>query len=149
MSLAYSAVMLGGAIVLMTSCRRTTIPLEKPVGQTSTTAARRTTAAEPRRLVNDDAAMILTRVSCLRASNCSQLGARARLHEDMCERNLFPEVAAVVRPEACPTGVDEAKLRRCTADLSAQACERIRLGVEDVPSCMRSELCARPAPTVP
>jgi hypothetical protein len=134
MTATYGAMLIGCGILVMTSCGR---PSETPVATTTTTSARR--------IINDDAAILLTGVRCAHEATCADLGTRSRFADkDACARELFPETQLIVRPDACPNGVDEAKLTRCITDVRSQRCEAKELGIEDVASCRQVELCATP-----
>ncbi len=124
-------------IVVMTGCERA--PGSR-VGTTVTTAAH-----GPRMILNDDAAMILTKARCLRETACNEVGpARRFADRDDCKRTFFDTSLATVEPEACPAGVDESKLSHCLDDLRSERCEDIRASLAEPASCERSELCASP-----
>jgi hypothetical protein len=137
MTAMYRAMILGCGIFAVTSCERSRETRETQVGTTTTTSARR--------IMNDDAAMILTRVRCAHESTCADLGTRARFTtQDACAQELFPETQAIVSAEGCPTGVDDAKLTRCVADVRTQRCGQRRHAIDEVASCKRVALCSTP-----
>ncbi|MDF2696331.1 MAG: hypothetical protein K0S65_4714 [Labilithrix sp.] len=138
MAAIYRAMILGCGIFAVTSCERQRETRETHVGTTTTTTS-------TRRIMNDDAAMILTRVRCAHESTCADLGTRARFTtQDACAQELFPETRAIVSTEGCPTGVDDAKLTHCVADIRTQQCEQKRRAIDEVASCKRVELCSTP-----
>lgn len=107
----------------------------EPVGETVTTGARL--------IMNDDAAMMLTNARCGRESVCSG-AARTTGAAEGCRRGLFPEMQSAVRPEACPSGIDEKNLSHCIAELRQQVCDDERQPLESIPGCRHAELCPAP-----
>lgn len=128
------------ALLVTAACQRTT---DRVVGTTTPTAA----ALEPeRRILNSDAAMLITRARCQRLAACDLLGPTGRFGDaDECVRGLFPQDTAVVAPAECPAGVGEAHLSECLSDLGDQACLEARAGASEPASCVRDLLCASPA----
>lgn len=121
-------------------CKRTS---DSRAGTATLTAA---DLEHGRRLLNDDAAMIVTKVRCHRIDECGDIGPGARFADrDACLHGLFPQNASVVAPTECPAGVGEASLSRCVAALNDQACYDARAGTGDPAACMRASLCASPA----
>ncbi len=111
-----------------------------PAATTTTTGA----TAGARVIMNDDAAMIMTKARCQRESACGRVGAGRRFADDgACRRALFDDAWSIVMDEACPTGVDAARVSSCAADLGARACEQSQ-GIEKVVACRTSALCAAP-----
>ena len=122
-------------MAVMIGCERA------PSGRVGTTV---TTAAHgPRMILNDDAAMILTKARCLRENACNEVGpARRFADRDACKRSFFDASLATVEPAACPAGVNESKLSHCLDDLRSERCEDIHASRAEPKSCRRSELCA-------
>lgn len=126
---------IGAALVVLTSCTHavTSAP-GAPTVLTST-----------RMIMNDDAAMILTKARCHRESTCDNVGPFRRFTDrNACLQELFPDADEVVRPEECPAGVDEAKLSACVSDVLDEMCMTPRATAGEPASCRRSELCVTP-----
>jgi hypothetical protein len=122
----------GAFFIVMMSCGRP----ETPPGPAPTM----TTSAQ--RIRNDDAAMVLTNARCQREHACDNVGAFRRFTDhDACRRELFAEARPVLRPEACPLGVDEDQLSRCLSDVRKQECGAARATMSEPASCGRSDLC--------
>jgi hypothetical protein len=95
------------------------------------------------RIMNDDAAMLLTNARCERESSCGNVGARRRFGDrDRCARDLFPEARLALREEECPLGVDRDKLSLCASEVQMRACDVPRATIREPASCSRVELCA-------
>lgn len=120
--------------VVLTSCAKSESP--PAVATTTTTGARM--------LMNDDAAMRVTKARCQNEDACGRVGSARRFADpDSCTREMFDEAWVVVRDETCPAGVDEGRLATCIADARNQPCEQSRrLGELD--SCRAAALCATP-----
>lgn len=111
MNARYGATIIGCAVFAVTSCKGRPEP-----------RASQTVITSARMIMNDDAAMKLTTARCERESACDHVGATRRFSDaEVRQRSLFSEAQAVVRPEACPVGVDEAKLSPCLAALRSEA----------------------------
>jgi hypothetical protein len=134
MNVKVGATIIGCAVLAVASCKGSPEPR---VGQTVTTGAQM--------LMNDDAAMRLTNARCQRESSCDNIGDARRFSDpDACRRSLFAETQATVSPQACPSGVDEAKLSLCLASVRNQPCDEQGASPEDAPACRRNELCETP-----
>ena len=113
-------------------------PREDRAATTMTTGA----GAGARMIMNDDAAMVLTRSRCQRESACDNVGASRRFtSRDSCTLELFPEAETPLRPEACPMGVSEPRLAACLADIKSTRCIAPRATSDEPLSCRQSELC--------
>ena len=130
------ATIIGAAVLAVASCKSAPEPRVR-VGQTVTTGARM--------LMNDDAAMMLTNARCQRESSCDNIGATRRFSDpDACRRSLFNATQATISPQACPVGVDEAKLSLCVTSVRNQPCDDPDASPDESPACRRSELCEAP-----
>src|SRR5688572_23988164 len=82
-------------------------PAPAPASETTTTAGTLSGGMATGRIMNDDAAMLLTNTRCQRESSCDNVGASRRFPDpENCRRTLFPEANLALRPEECPAGVD-------------------------------------------
>ncbi len=123
------------AAIAMAGCGR---GAESRPATTVTTAAE--TGGGPRRLENDDAAMVVTRARCQHEASCG-IGT----DDDACRRHLMPRQAEVLRDETCPAGVDEQKLTQCVDQILGQRCAGRRAEASTSGACRATVLCASPA----
>lgn len=124
-------------LVLATSCAHGHHEEAPPAVATTTTTG-------ARMLMNDDAAMRLAKARCEHESACGHVGKSARFASSgVCTDATFKEAWSVVRDEACPAGVDEARLTTCLAYVRNQACDAGGLGA--IGQCRGDMLCAAPA----
>jgi hypothetical protein len=97
-------------------------------------------------IMNDDAAMIVTKARCRREAQCNDVGASGRFEsKEACLLGLLPQDGAVVKESACPAGVDEQKLSYCVEALLAQSCGVTRAGASEPAVCQPAALCGSTA----
>ena len=98
-------------VLVMLGCGRAS---STRAGTTVTTAAH----FKPRMILNDDAAMIVTKARCDREIQCEDVGVTGRfVDRKTCLHELMPQDYTVVSAESCPAGVDEQKLSSCADEL--------------------------------
>jgi hypothetical protein len=121
--LARSFRLAGGSAAVICACAPTT----PGPGTATTTAAVVTT---------DDAVTQLARARCEREAECNLQGNRLYRHRSDCVNDYRREPAAM-KLDACPHGVDKARLDMCVADLQRQRCEDDMGPVSSLPECAR------------
>lgn len=121
------------AAVALAACGR---PSEDRPAHTAVTAAQ---VEGPRRLMNDDAAMVVTRARCEREAACVEGKPAA---DPVCLQELLRQETTLLAEESCPAGIDERQLSACIDAIERQRCEDTSTAPT---ACQASVLCASPA----
>lgn len=92
-----------------------------------------------RRLMNDDAAMVVARARCEREAACIE-GKPAP--DPLCLEERLRHQATTLAEESCPAGVDERQLTACVDAVERLSCDE---AASAPAACQANVLCASPA----
>jgi hypothetical protein len=101
--------------------------------------AQTTTSSAP---VSRSSISRIVTATCAKAQQCNDVGVdRKYATDEVCSEKNFADRQNDLTNANCPTGIDEARVERCVADIRAASCGNLIDRFQTSSACSKSTLC--------